>query len=93
MWFERENKTQKPSDVIKENKLSDAVIILYKRFYSVSFISKIVNIKKCEIIDILKNNNIPIRKQDATNNDKLTEKQFAALVESDRKINTAKYKK
>jgi intein-encoded DNA endonuclease-like protein len=93
MWFERENKTQKPSDVIKENKLSDAVIILYKRFYSVSFISKIVNIKKCEIIDILKNNNIPIRKQDATNNDKLTEKQFAALVESDRKINTVKYKK
>lgn len=93
MWFERENKTQKPSDVIKENKLSDAVIILYKRFYSVSFISKIANIKNCEIIDILKNNNIPIRKQDATNNNKLTEKQFAALVESDRKINTAKYKK
>ena len=93
MWFERENKTQKPSDVIKENKLSDAVIILYKRFYSVSFISKIANIKNCEIIDILKRNNIPIRKQDVTNNDKLTEKQFAALVESDRKINTAKYKK
>lgn len=93
MWFERENKTQKPSDVIKENKLSDAVIILYKRFYSVSFISKIANIKNCEIIDILKKNNIPIRKQDVTNNDKLTEKQFAALVESDRKINTAKYKK
>lgn len=93
MWFERENKTQKPSDVIKENKLSDAVIILYKRFYSVSFISKMANIKNCEIIDILKNNNIPIRKQDTTNNDKLTEKQFAALVESDRKINTAKYKK
>ena len=93
MWFERENKTQKPSDVIKENKLSDAVIILYKRFYSVSFISKVANIKNCEIIDILKNNNISIRKQDVTNNDKLTEKQFAALVESDRKINTAKYKK
>lgn len=93
MWFEQEKNTQKPSDIIKDNKLSDAVIILYKRFYSIAFISKIAKLNHSEIVDILKNNSIVVRKQDAvTNNDKLTEKQFASLLDSDRKINKPKYK-